>query len=468
MFNTLLFHAPWVAAIVRRYNHMPIKSNFAWFTLSFLLILESVNATSLPAFPGAEGFGAITVGGRGGRVIRVTNLNADGPGSFKAACAAQGPRIVVFEVAGVIQGDVAIRDSNITIAGQTAPAPGITLEGMLYSWPHKENERLHDIVIRFLRVRPPPTTGHNGDAIQLPNTERVILDHLSLSWANDEIIDIIYSSEVTIQWSTIEESDPLGHGKGVPHNFAILSAYQRSGNVSIHHNLFANHSRRIPSLTPETKAKPGDFRNNVIYNFKEGLGHDGHTPKAGINLIANYYKRGPNAWTILPFNFHKQGQYFVSGNYIDGKEYEDTNNKLFPLWLKSGREKGRQRHSAFTVATVKTDTAEIAYQRVLDKAGMFPRDRVTKRTIHEVKTGKGNWSRNAPLKPGRDWFLQGMAKESKKPDFDHDGMPDSWEKKNKLNPLNGEDHKYIMPSGYSAIETYINERAEELLLRYSH
>ena len=240
----------------------------------------------LPSFPGAEGFGAIAVGGRGGRVIKVTNLNASGPGSLHAACADRGPRIIVFEVGGVIRGDIEIRHSNITIAGQSAPAPGITIAGRLLALPFHE-ERLHDIVVRHLRLRPPPTNGVSGDAIQLPKSERIMLDHLSLAWANDEMIDIIHSSEVTVQWSTIEESDITGHAKG-GHNYAILSAYPGSGNVSIHHNLFAHHSRRLPSLSPQVSNKPDDFRNNVVYNFRDGLSHEGHEPKAPINLIANY------------------------------------------------------------------------------------------------------------------------------------------------------------------------------------
>ena len=236
------------------------------FFALFLLVPASANGRQLPAFPGAEGFGALAAGGRGGRVIKVTNLNSGGPGSFQAACESDGPRIVAFTVGGVIRGDVFIRHSHITIAGQTAPPPGITLAGRLISRPVPWR-RLSDIVVRFVRVRPPPATGHDGDSIQLPDTERVILDHLSLSWANDEVIDICHSSEVTVQWCTIEESDTEGHGKRVAHNFAMISAYENSGNVSIHHNLFAHHSRQVPSLSPYVADKPGDFRNNVIYNF---------------------------------------------------------------------------------------------------------------------------------------------------------------------------------------------------------
>jgi len=438
----------------------------------FFLIVSSFTFPALAvefAFPGAEGYGAISIGGRGGRVIKVTNLNAAGPGSLSEACKSSGPRIIVFEVGGVIHGDVAIRDSNITIAGQTAPEPGITLAGRLFSWPRSEGERLHDIVIRFLRIRPPPTTGYNGDAVQLPNTERVILDHISMSWANDEMIDIIYSSEFTLQWSTIEESDPLGHGKGVPHNFALLSAYHDSGNVSIHHNLFANHSRRIPSLTPEATGKHADFRNNIIYNFREGLGHDGHTPTGKINLVGNYYKRGPSAWKLTLFNFIEKGRYYIEGNYLEGTGYFNDFRKhtiSLPFWVKEVKKGGVLEQPAQT-AFVTTQSAEEAYKSIFHKAGNFPRDRVTLRTFREVETGTGRWARRAPANPSAGWFLHGLPVVDKPEDSDGDGMPDKWEIKKGLNHLNSNDTGILMASGYSAIETYLNERAKELLQRYS-
>lgn len=431
-----------------------------------LVILPVDLAMALqPAFPGAEGFGAISQGGRGGRVIKVTNLNASGSGSLTEACKATGARIVVFDVGGVINADIAIRDSNITIAGQSAPAPGITLAGRLFSWPRNKDERLHDIVIRFLRIRPPPTTGYNGDVVQLPNTERVILDHLSMSWANDEMIDIIYSSEFTLQWSTVEESDPHGHGKGVAHNFALLSAYHDSGNVSIHHNLFAHHSRRIPSLTPEAPGKNNDFRNNVIYNFREGLGHDGHKPAGGINMVGNYYKRGPSAWRLIPFNFVEEGSYYLFGNYFEGTGYfndyriQDTS---LPFWVKEVK-KGQVLKLAAKTAFVSTQSAEEAYKSIFLKAGSFPRDRVTLRTFMEVETGTGRWARRAPAKPSDGWFLSGLERGDKQKDTDGDGMPDEWERQNGLNFLDSLDINTALSSGYSAIETYLHERAEQLL-----
>lgn len=436
------------------------RSFFTIFIYMSFFYFSSADGAELPAFPGAEGFGAVAIGGRGGRVIKVTHLNSSGPGSLQAACAAQGPRIVVFEVGGVIRGDIAINHPYITIAGQTAPSPGITIEGRLLSRP-ESSSRLHDIIVRFIRIRPPPTTGYAGDAIQLPDTERVILDHLSLSWANDEMIDIIHSSEFTLQWSTIEESDLEGHGKGGAHNYGIISAYPNSGNISIHHNLFAHQSWRSPSLTPYVPGKPGDFRNNVVYNFRDGLTHDGHVPKEAINLIGNYYKRGPNSEKIIPFAFSPEGRYYLAGNFIDGvgliEELLEERAKL-PAWLKMTR-KGTFLAEPAAVAPVETQTAREAYQRVLNQAGCFPRDRVTTRTLQEVAEGTGAWGRNAPAAPSDEWYLDQLKRNPPALDSDGDGIPDEWEQVNGLNQSDGQDYNRVLPSGYTAIESYINEKA---------
>lgn len=428
----------------------------AWFFFS-----ASADA-GLPAFPGAEGFGAVALGGRHGQVIRVTNLNPDGPGSLQAACDTPGPRIVVFTVAGVIRGDVRIGHSQITIAGQTAPSPGITIEGRLLARP-PEGERLQDVVVRFLRFRPRPATGHQGDVIQLPLADRVMLDHLSLAWGNDEMVDLIHSSDVTLQWSTIEESDTEGHGKGRPHNFALLSAYPGSGNVSIHHNLFAHHARRLPSLAPAEPDRPADFRNNVVYNFRDGLSDEGHRPRSPINIIGNYYKPGPNAARISLFRFHPQGAYYVAANYVEGFGPLDDPRAVqgrLPGWLRVIGE-GARLSSPAPVPAITTVTAVEAYREVLAQAGALPRDRVTVRTVEEVRRGTGRWGRNAGPALDSAWFLAGMPVERAPLDNDGDGMPDAWEGSHGLDKHDPRDHRRSMPSGYTAIEEYLHTRAQE-------
>jgi hypothetical protein len=456
-----------MSADLRTESNRLSSTNGFLLILATLLLLGSFQSIAsdqpLPAFPGAEGFGAVSVGGRHGKVIRVTNLNADGPGSLQAAAATAGPRIVVFDVAGVIRGDLHIKHSNITIAGESAPSPGITLVGRIVARPQAE-ERLHDIVIRFLRIRQKPVSGHTGDVIQLPKSERIILDHLSLAWGNDELIDIIYSSEVTVQWCSLEESDPAGHSKDVAHNFALLSAYPQSGNISIHHNLFAHNSRRNPSLSPYEKSKPADFRNNVIYNFKEGLSRDGHRPAAGVNLIENFYKRGPNSEQIELYDFSDQGRYYLKGNHLAdfGPINRPDDVGFFDSFRIGFRREGHLQQNEFPVAKVETDEAVTAYLKVLALAGAFPRDRITRRTIREVISGTGSWRRGGPAEPDDDWFLAGLEQQPKQADRDGDGMPDQWEEKQGLDP-DRDSANQLFANGYTAIEVYLHERAEALI-----
>ena len=269
---------------------------------------------SLAAFPGAQGFGSTTPGGRGGRVIKVTNLNTSGPGSLQAACSAEGPRIVVFDTSGVIPGELSIEHGQLTIMGQTAPGAGITIRGMLSTLYDEQGlARYPDIVIRFLRIRPDPIPGVSwADAIQFSGVRRCVLDHISCSWASDETMDIYSTQDITIQWCTIEESDTEGHPEG-RHNYGLINGPD-GGWVSIHHTLFAHHARRCPAISNG----PADVRNTVVYNFRDGFLHDNEPNDKGYNIIGNYYKRGLND-VIYPFNFWGTTTYFLRDNYIEGR-----------------------------------------------------------------------------------------------------------------------------------------------------
>jgi len=447
----------------------------------------------LPAFPGAEGFGAAARGGRGGRVIKVTNLNPKGPGSLQAACEAKGPRIVVFEVSGVIKGNVAIKDSNITIAGQTAPGAGITIEGMLKN-PYRIKPNLHDVVIRFLRVRPRPATKKwsSGDCLQLTGIDPLIVDHVSCSWGSDENIDVCNSRNVTVQWCAIEESDMEGHVKGM-HNLGLVSGYGESGNLSVHHNLFAHHKGRNPCVVAWAPVSPCDVRNNVVYDFYTGVNHAGHGPniKSPVNVIGNYYKRGPSPKKfiskdgVVPFHTEAQVRYYFSDNYLEGVglfDYKagqglvrsDPSAKLPPwVWYPGRLAKTTKTLAApAQVSPVKTHAAREAYGLVLAHAGCLPRDRVSRRTIDEVKRGIGKWGRNAPAAPTPEWFMQGLTTAKPAPDADGDAMPDAWERAHGLNPNDPADAGKIVPSGaskrdrhkgYTYVEFYINELADTLV-----
>ncbi|OGG05474.1 MAG: hypothetical protein A3F83_08020 [Candidatus Glassbacteria bacterium RIFCSPLOWO2_12_FULL_58_11] len=410
-------------------------------------------AGKLPSFPEAEGFGADTPGGRGGRVIRVTNLNTSGPGSFQEACSAEGPRIVVFTVSGVIPGPVSIEHGQITIAGQTAPGAGITIKGRFGTRPG--TERFGDIVVRFLRVRPDRSSGDEWDTVQFNNVDRCVLDHLSACWSVDETFGLFEAREITVQWCTIEESDTLGHPKG-RHNYGMLSGPD-GRLISVHHNLFAHHSRRCPAVANG----PADVRNNVVYDFRDGFLHDNAVNELTFNIIGNYYKPGPSSRKIFPFCFDSVGHYYLRDNYIAGvglvQDPWAEKNKL--PGLAAYADKGIKAELEAEVPEVTTQAPEEAYKLILKKAGCFPRDIITSRTIDEVVSGTGSWGR----KEVPD-FLEGLKPVSPPVDTDEDGIPDEWEKDNGLDPANPADCVKELASGYTAIEEYCNRLAERLII----
>lgn len=441
----------------------------------------------LPAFPGAEGFGAASVGGRGGRVIKVTNLNPDGPGSLQEACSAKGPRIVVFEVSGVIKAprrgryhQIVIAEPNITIAGQTAPGAGITIEGMVVT-PYRAKPSLHDLTIRFIRVRPPAVDAKSegGDCLQLTDIDRLILDHVSCAWGSDENIDVCGSRDITIQWCAIEESDTAGHSKG-QHNFGMIMGYA-GRDATVHHNLFAQHSNRAPLCGLETL----DHRNNVIYNFKSPL--QWHPPRMNqqrphlpfkANVVGNFFKAGPDvprqaSETSLDRMMWRRPwvHLYAADNYFDwtGKTAEPTVGRIAPP--PAATQPDEQVLSAerpWPAPPVRTEPALDAYKSVLARAGCLPRDAVGLQAVHEVRTGTGKWGRHDPP----DGLLAGLTPGKPPLDSDGDGMPDEWEKAHGLNPNDPADANKIVPpgaskddrhAGYTYIEFYVNELAEGLI-----
>ena len=455
--------------------------------------------TGMVAFPGAQGFGAKATGGRGGQVLKVTTLSADGgtAGSLQWALNQAGPRIIVFAVSGVIEGDIRIPHGDLTLAGQTAPGAGITILGHLYT-PFGAD--IGNIIIRHLRVRPPnpdsewPPNQH--DAFQFSTAHTLIFDHVDASHGADEIIDLWGGAyDVTVQWSAITYPiyDPANgwtHHKGLLNHRACIDGGNCStddplgGRISIHHNLFAHARNRTPALS----TGPADVRNNVIYNGREGFVHHNIVGAADpdpsaigeFNIIGNYYRQGPSA-ALAPFWFDPENsngpiptRYWVWNNYVDDPgDFEGRVDNPFTTpgfaneytFFCCGIEANQFNNGAefdfgayAGYAPISTDEPAIAYNLVLARAGAWPRDIVTTWAVDDTQNRGGAWGNRRPA----DW-LEGLTPTAPPLDSDNDGMPDAWENTHGLNPNDGSDHSTVMPSGYTAIEEYINELAESLV-----
>jgi hypothetical protein len=416
----------------------------------------------LDAFPGAEGAGRYALGGRGGRVIKVTNLGDDGAGSLRSALRAEGPRTVVFDVSGTIELErsIVLTNGQVTIAGQTAPGDGITLKnfGLLV--------KASDVVVRYIRSRPGSKKGQEGDAISINSGRDIIVDHCSTSWATDETLSVTPTvkgslrdpDRVTVQWSMITESlnDSI-HSKG-EHGYGSLVRGSAGAQYSFHHNLWAHHRARMPrpgnyidgSTDPEGPLF--DFRNNVFYNW--GSAASGYNSDrdsiARYNFVGNYYLRGPDSTKGLAFNeSNPQSGIHFSGNFMN---HELPTNPWSLVRFDDGRKTGSD--TPFPAPGLQEQAADKAFEAVLTRAGAsLARDTVDLRVVEQVRSGGGRIIDSASDVGG--W--PGLESVPPRPDRDGDGMPDTWEIEHGLDPDNAEDGKSDgNGDGYTHLEEYLN------------
>lgn len=398
-------------------------------------------AFALPAFPGAEGYGADTPGGRGGVVYQVTTLADSGPGSLREAIDANGPRIVVFRVGGTIKlaRTLEIVHPNITIAGQTAPGDGITLRNGRSRGTTLEVQT-DDVVIRHLRIRPGP--GGAPDGLSLSGGNRIVIDHCSISWSVDENLSMRgRTNNVTVQWSiTSEALYHSTHRKG-PHSMGDLLSL--SGKVTLHHNLYAHNDSRNPRITGP---KAVDFVNNVIYNFGAVAGRISARRLTRVNYVANVLRLGPDSnEDAYAFDAGKRDQVAL---YAEG-------NKLPSKGLLSRRRKEMLVDKRYPAPPVTTSSARDAYKAVLASAGatLPRRDAIDVRVIQSVRDREGGIIDN-PKQVGGWIDAQGGVPPA---DRDRDGMPDDWETRHGLDPADPRDGREDRNGdGYTNLEEFLN------------
>lgn len=461
------------------------------------LALSAQNTLAAPAaFPGAEGFGMYTKGGRGGKVYHVTNLSDDGKiGSLRYAVNQRGARTVVFDVSGIIELNsvLNIKNDSITIAGQTAPGDGICIKD--YNVYVGANE----VIIRFVRFRlgTDKPDGYNADgspyqdrdAIWGRNRSNIILDHCSMSWCTDECASFYGNTNFTMQWCLIAESLRGSlHPKGY-HGYGGIWGGQ---GASFHHNLVAHHDSRNPRLcgsryTNQPDLEMVDLRNNVFYNW--GKTNSGYAGEGGnYNFINNYYKSGPATGSNIKYRIFEAyaddgtnsqprgvyGHFFLKGNYMEGKgENWDWNG----MDLNTGNNNAMTKqaitaYSEFKATAVTTHTAANAFNKVLQLAGASKsRDAVDTRIANEAKNGtytyKGSVLGGLGIidKPSDVGGWPTYNSTATPTDTDQDGMPDAWEKANGLDandPTDGAKPS-ANGSGYTNLEVYMNSLVCEIM-----
>ncbi len=460
---------------------------------------------NIVAFPGAEGGGAFSFGGRGGKVIVVTSLEDSGPGTLREACEQGGARTVVFNVAGIIRikTPLIIRAPYITIAGQTAPGDGVCVAGESV-WINT-----HDVVIRYMRFRRGETyVGRRDDAIGGNPIGNIMIDHVSASWGLDEnmsmyrhmyndstgkIEDKLGTVNITIQNSIFSEAlDTWNHAFG-----STLGGE----NCTFMRNLWADNAARNPSIGWNGIF---NFANNVVFNWVH-RSTDGGDYTAMYNIINNYYKPGPLTPLDQPISYRILkpesgrsklpyvvfGRAYVEGNIVEGNEKvtQDNWNGGIQVEGKDGElmsfEKAKSYFAAMRVkkpmpmpAITILPTVQ-AYNFVLNNAGasLPKRDPVDTRIVEQVRTGKIDYKKNVklpetnfkhrrlPIDSYKGGIITdisqvgGYPKYKGKPykDSDSDGMPDEWESKNGLNPQDASDASADKNNdGYTNIEDYLN------------
>lgn len=428
--------------------------------LALPLLTLPVRGRAVPAFPGAEGAGANTPGGRGGRVLLVTSLADSGPGTLRAACQEKGPRIVVFRVAGTIalKKPIEIKEPYLTIAGQSAPGDGVCLRD--YSLVVET----HDVIIRHLRSRLGDVSNQQSDCIDLGHGARnVILDHCSATWSIDECLSLLGNvSDCTIQWCLIGEALNVSKHKKGAHGFGSLS--RASGPITWHHNLWIHNNSRNPRLGDNYGKSPYptfDVRNNVIYNFGDtatGLTQG----NLRINYVGNYIRRGPSSppkKKPISIGGRSDITFFIRDNVYDGHpELTADNSRFFNVLEIDGKRQVSTVDQPFEMPAVTTTSAEAALEAVLATVGASKptRDSVDARLVQHVRDGTGTIIDSQKDVGGWPELKSGPVPV----DSDRDGMPDDWETARGLDPARADDACTDRDQdGYTNVEEYLNDLA---------
>lgn len=447
----------------------------------FLTGLLNANAQT-PAFPSAEGGGMYTTGGRGGKVLYVTSLADDGSkGTLRWAVYQKGPRTVLFNVSGIISltRPLSIKNDSLTIAGQSAPGDGICIKD------YDVFINANNVIIRFMRFRLGDLVKeHEPDAYGGRDHKNVIIDHCSSSWSVDECASFYSNENFTMQWCIIAEAlNNSEHPKGA-HGFGGIWGGK---NASFHHNLIADNNSRNPRFNGFRRAglkynnsqdeERVDFRNNVIYNWGTHSSYGGES--GTYNIVANYFKAGEGTNPKIKDRITQvdmdadptkcapgYGRYFIQDNYVYGFPEVTENNWKGVKIMGNADSVGCKVLKPYDCTPIKTQPAEVAYEKVLSFAGAsYKRDAVDTRITTEVKTGTNTYKGKLTQRPG---LIDSQSDVGGWPEYksaeaqvdtNTDGIPDGWLEKN----YPGKAATELNKDGYTYLEVYLNSLVQSII-----
>lgn len=416
---------------------------------------------AVPAFPGAEGGGMWTTGGRGGKVLKVTKLTDDGSeGTLRWALSQKGPRMILFDVAGTIhlESMLHVTEGDFTLSGESAPGGGVCIAG------HDTRFEADNIIVRHLRFRLGDKTRTQEDALEFRKCTGAIVDHCSVSWSVDECASCYGNRDFTMQYCLIAESlNSSTHKKG-NHGYGGIWGGR---NATFHHNILAHHTSRNPRLDHPFLYWGNDMLlyrgtvelyNNTIYNWRDKACYGG---EEGWWIVCNnLFIPGPDTQnsgkflqsSVYPKPHASNGHYHIAGNIVEGNEVINNDN-----W-KGVDIKGEATREDIEMAAPRKMWGQKPYAAHFDLlseagAGAKPEDETDLRLLSEILSKCGSIINSQEEVGGWPKLRRGKAAK----DSDGDGIPDKWERRNGLNPKDSSDGAKIGPNGYSILEEYLHE-----------
>lgn len=475
--------------------------------LAVLACSLGMQAQTLKAFPTAEGFGKYASGGRGGKVVEVTNLNDTGEGSLRWALTEAGREdaTIVFRVSGIIdigpnpqrkhENSIRAKLKNVTIAGQTAPGEGILLRGGKLNLGGSENVIIRNVRSRLGTKSLERQEGETdaaykkrcfieGGAIGIENARNIIIDHCCFGWSGEENMTMYDNHYTTVQWCIIHEGlYDAGHKKGV----RGYGCQWGGSPATFHHNLLACNDSRSARINGASNPKADknvflEYQNNVNFNWGRRNSCYGGENEAGegstheCNFVGNYYKPGPahpQDNFLIELSAARKGktltgpsQWYFADNVMEGQKTRDSwqlvsNKTGFSIdQLKVQKPLSKPEYKDYLTPA---ESAKKAYKHVLQKAGTIRRDAVECRLVEDVRSGNPRYSGQSAQRQGiidspadaGGWPVYAAA--TPVTDADHDGMDDVWERRHGLNPQDPDDRNQVIShDGYTALEVYLN------------